>query len=102
MSSGKNHESLNFEQRIDLNILVFKHIILAMNLWCNYTCKFFKIREIIIPKGVSTPPKFTFEFVSQVMRECNGLLSEVWINTVQHSSKLNCNTFLAPNTVIIP
>ena len=30
------------------------------------------------------------------MRECDGLLSEVWINTVQHSEKLICNIFRRP------
>ena len=30
------------------------------------------------------------------MRECDGLLSEVWINTVQHSEELICNIFQRP------
>ena len=30
------------------------------------------------------------------MRECDGLLSEVWINTVQHSEELICNIFRRP------
>ena len=34
--------------------------------------------------------------VLYVLRECDGLLSEVWINTVQHSEELICNTFRRP------
>ncbi len=30
------------------------------------------------------------------LRECDGLLSEVWINTVQHSEELICNIFRRP------
>ena len=29
----------------------------------------------------------------RVMRECNGLLFDVWINTIQHSEELNFNIF---------
>ena len=31
-----------------------------------------------------------------VLRECDGLLAEVWINTVQHSEELICNIFRRP------
>ena len=31
--------------------------------------------------------------VLYVLRECDGLLSEVWIITVQHSEELICNIF---------
>ena len=31
-----------------------------------------------------------------VLREYDGLLSEVWINTVQHSEELTCNIFRRP------
>ena len=31
-----------------------------------------------------------------VMKECDGLLSEVWINTVQHSEESICNIFRRP------
>ena len=34
--------------------------------------------------------------VIRVLRECDGLLSEVWINTVQHSEELICNIFRRP------
>jgi hypothetical protein len=30
------------------------------------------------------------------LRECDGLLSEVWINTVQYSEELICNIFRRP------
>ena len=35
------------------------------------------------------------------MRECDGLLSEVWINTVQHSEELICNIFRRPKGIAI-
>ena len=35
-------------------------------------------------------------FLKCVLKECNGLLSEVWINTVQHSEELTCNIFRRP------
>ena len=31
-----------------------------------------------------------------ILKECDGLLSEVWINTVQHSEELICNIFRRP------
>ena len=34
--------------------------------------------------------------VLYVLRECDGLLSEVWIITVQHSEELICNIFRRP------
>ena len=35
-------------------------------------------------------------FLKGALRECDGLLSEVWINTVQHSEELICNIFRRP------
>ena len=33
-------------------------------------------------------------FGGVLLRECDGLLSEVWINTVQHSEELICNSMI--------
>ena len=41
---------------------------------------------------------FTFAILSccTALRECDGILPEVWINTVQHSEELICNIFRRP------
>ena len=38
----------------------------------------------------------TWQSFTRLQWECDGLLSEVWINTVQHSEELICNIFRRP------
>ena len=35
-------------------------------------------------------------FLALILRECDGFLSKVWINTVQHSEELICNILRRP------
>ena len=55
------------------------------------TSESFRSRDILVDSKLYCNENRTKE-----MRECDGLLSEVWINTVQHSEELICNIFRRP------
>jgi hypothetical protein len=58
-----------------------------------------KLKMRLNPKlklKLKVEPKPKLKLQDHVLSECDGLLSEVWINTVQHSEELICNIFRRP------
>ena len=58
-------------------------------IWNDKISEWFKFGFTFLP--LVLPSLLTAGVSTSVLTKCNGLLSEVWINTVQHSQELICN-----------